>query len=220
MKKKLMFLILTALISLTISAQAFAFSTSYDQKVSVNGNLVATIKVISQDDNLRAESDFRGMKSVMLRNKTGAYSYFPAQNMATKIPPAMERPNLTKDLPHYMEFLKKNHAKKVGTEKYKDHDCDIYTFIEPNIKKDGKVWVWREKQFPLKIEVNAPEGLTQVELNSIQFDPKIDAATFNLPPTAKIIDLQAMMQAQKNAATHATPPKSPTTASSAAKKKT
>jgi outer membrane lipoprotein-sorting protein len=180
---------------MSLTANAFAFAVSYDQKVSIENNPVATIKVAVQGENMRAESDFGGMKSVMLRNETGSYSYVPEQNAATKIPPAMDRPNLTRDLPRFMEFLNSNKGEKVGSEKVDGKDCDVYKFLEPTIQQEAKAWVWKEKQFPVKIEVPAPEGLTVVELYNIQFDPKLDAASFQLPAGVKVLDFEAAQQA-------------------------
>jgi outer membrane lipoprotein-sorting protein len=187
-------LILLALF-LSITSQAFAFSVSYDQKVSVDNNAVANIKVLVKDDSMWAESDFGGMKTVMLRNETGSYSYVPEQNVATKIPAEMDRPNLTRDLPRFMDFLKANNAQKVGSEKVDNKDCDVYTFMEPMVQREAKAWVWKDKQFPVKIEVPAPEGLTLVELFNIEFDPKIEANAFTLPKEVKVLDFAAAQQA-------------------------
>ena len=173
-----------------LNSPLFAFAVSYDQKVSVNQSPIATIKVIVKDEKMHAESNFGGMTSVMIRNESGVYSYLPAQKMATKIPASMDRPNLTRDLPHFMDFLNKNGATKIGSEKIAAYDCDIYKFTEPTIKKDAKAWIWKEKGFPVKIEVNATEGLTVVELTNIQFTVNPDDATFKLPADAKIIDLE------------------------------
>jgi outer membrane lipoprotein-sorting protein len=191
MKSKL---VLFTLFLLTLTSQAFAFSVSYDQKVSVESNVVANIKVVVKEENMWAESDFGGFKTVLLRNDKGTFSYIPEQKVATKIPAAMDRPNLTRDLPHFMEFLKTNKAEKVGSEKVDGKDCDIYKFMEPTVQQEAKAWVWTEKQFPVKIEVPAPEGLTVVELYNIQFDPKVEANTFVLPEDVRIMDMEAMQQ--------------------------
>ena len=185
----------TGFILLLLTRQAFAFSVSYDQKVSVENNPVANIKVVVQDEKMRAESDFGGMKSVLVKNETGSYSYLPEQHMATKIPADMNRPNLTQDLPHFMDFLTKNKGEKIGSEKLEGRDCDIYKFTEPTIQKEAKAWIWTEKQFPVKIEVPAPEGVTRVELLNVQFNPLVEATTFQLPADVKILDLAAAQQA-------------------------
>ncbi len=186
--------LLAIFLFLAFSSRVFAFSVSYDQKVSVNKSPIANIKVVVKDNNMRAESNFGGMASVMIRNESGSYSYLPAQKMATKLPASMDRPNMTRDLPHFMDFLNKNSGKKVGNEKLGEFDCDIYTFIEPTIKKEAKAWIWKQKEFPVKIEVDAPEGLTSVEMSNVQFEPKIDDSAFKLPAEAKVIDLEKANQ--------------------------
>lgn len=182
---KFLFLFLSILF---ISGRAFALTASYDQKISMGGKVVATIKVQSKDDLLKAESDFGGLQSIMLKNKEGLFSWLPAQKVATKIPAALDRPNLTRDIPRYMEFLKENGGQKVGSEKVGNYETDVYTFNEPNIKKPGKAWVWREKNFPVKIEVQAPEAVTTIELENINLDAKIDDSNFDLPKDVKLLD--------------------------------
>ncbi len=189
MKKVLMFLVFIFSLSISLP-QLFAFSVSYDQKVTVENATVATIQVVVQDEKMWAQSNFNGMETVVLRNESGAYSYIPAQKMATKIPAAMDRPNLTRDLPNFKEFLEKNNGKKIGTEKINNQETDIYQFTEPTLKKEAKAWIWPEKNFPLKIEVPAPEGLTVVELTNIQFDPQLKTDQFQLPEDVQVIDLE------------------------------
>lgn len=171
---------------------AFSFSVSYDQSVSLDSNPVAEVKVVVKDEFMKAESKFGDMTSVMYRNETGVYSYLPAQKVATKIPPSMDAPNLTRDLPNFMAYLQKNSGVKIGAEVLNGLDCDIYEFNEPTIQKLSKAWIWREKSFPVKIEVPAPEGLTIVELSNIQFDPPTDPAVFQLPADAEIVDFNTM----------------------------
>ncbi len=179
---------LTALFVLLISTQAFAMTASYDQKISMGGKAIATIKVSTMDKFMKAESDFGGMKSVMLRNDKGVYSYLPEQKVATKIPAELDRPNLTRDIPRYLEFLKENGGEKIGSEKIGSYDCDVYSFTEPNIKKPSKAWVWKEKSFPIKIEVQAPEGTTIVELENINLNAKFQVSDFDLPGDVRIMN--------------------------------
>ena len=173
-------------------AAAFSFSVSYDQTVSLDSSPVAEIKVVVKDDFMRAESKFGDITSVMYRNETGLYSYLPAEKIATKIPASMDTPNLTRDLPHFMDYLQKNSGVVIGTEVVNGLDCDIYQFNEPTIQKQSKAWIWKEKSFPVKIEVPAPEGLTVVQLSNIQFDPPTDPAVFQLPSEAEIVDFNTM----------------------------
>lgn len=181
-----------AVLLLSHASSLWAYAVSYEQKVSISNNPVATVKVIVQDKNMWAQSSFSGMETIVIRNAAGAYSYLPSVKTATKIPAEMDRPNLTTDLPNFLDFLKKNGGTKIGTEQVSGKSTDVYQFTEPTLQKEAKVWVWSEKNFPVKIEVPAPDGLTLVELYNIQFEPPIAANQFELPADTKIVDLQAV----------------------------
>ena len=187
--------LLSAVVAFTLFSNlnsGLAMSVTFDQQVSVNGNTVATVKVWSKDDRMKAESEFQGMKLVMLRNDKGSFTYNALQKEATKLPKAVEKTNLTAQLPHYMEFLEKNQAVKSGTETIEGRECDIYKFMEPVIRRNATAWVWREKKFPVKIEVESPGGSTLIELKNIQFDVKMEESNFDLPADVKIIELPEM----------------------------
>lgn len=198
MKSK--FAVFFFLLSLSVlsTGQALALTVSYDQKVSIDSNPVATVKVLVRDDQMRAESDFNGVASVLYRNAKGTYSYLPQQKMAALLPAALDRPNITRDIPKYMEFLEKNQGKKTGTETINGVECDVYTFMEPNILRPGKAWVWREKTFPVKIEVDAPEGKTTIEISNVNFTPAVQDSDFELPADAKVFDPTTMFPDNAN----------------------
>lgn len=192
MKSKFSVFFFLLSLSVLFTGQALAMTVSYDQKVSIDSNPVATIKVLVREEQMRAESDFNGVVSVLYRNVKGTYSYLPQQKMAALLPAALDRPNITRDIPKYMEFLEKNEGKKTGTETINGVECDVYTFTEPNILRPGKAWIWREKSFPVKIEVDAPEGKTSIEISNVNFTPTVQDSDFELPSDAKIFDPNTM----------------------------
>ena len=189
MKKKFLVFVLT-LSAFGFSGVAFASGYIYDQKVSLDGQHVATLKIVAQDSQIKAESDFQGIKIIMLRGPQGTFSYYPEKKMAAKIPQESDPPNLTALIPQFQDYLAKSAAKKTGAETVDGKECEIYEFIEPSLDKPAKVWMWKEKQFPLRIEVTAPDGLTLIELQNIEFDPQIPAAAFSLPPDVQIVDME------------------------------
>lgn len=198
MKSKFSVFFFLLSLSILFSGRAMAMTVSYDQKVSIDSNPVATIKVLVRDEQMRAESDFNGVTSVLYRNAKGTYSYLPQQKMAALLPAALDRPNITRDIPNYMEFLNKNEGKKTGTETLNGVECDVYTFMEPNILRPGKSWVWKEKSFPVKIEVDAPEGKTTIEISNVNFAPAVQDSDFELPADAKIFDPTTMFPDNAN----------------------
>ncbi len=173
------------------SRQAMAMTVSYEQKVSVNNNVIATVKVLTRDETMRAESDFNGMKTVMFRNPKGLFSYLPSQNIATQIPASLDRPNLTRDIPKFKSLLDSYKAEKIGEEKFGDYDCEVYSYTEPMLQKPAKAWLWKEKSFPVKIEVDAPEGMTRIEIVNINFAPAVNDKDFEVPESAKMVTFNA-----------------------------
>ena len=144
--RKTVSLLFALIAALSLSLPAFALTATYDQKVSVNGNPVADIKIQTKNENLKAESEFQGMKMIILRSAKGTFSYYPLQKMAAKIPAEMDKPNVTTQIPNYKAFLEQNGAKNEGTEKVDGKDTDVYTFIEPSLKRPGKAWLLKENQ--------------------------------------------------------------------------
>ncbi len=56
------------------------------------------------------------------------------------------------------------------------------------IQRQAKAWVWKEKTFPVKIEVDAPEGKTTIDIVNINFSPEIKDSDFELPEGVKLVD--------------------------------
>lgn len=171
-------------------SKLFAYSVSFDEQISVNNTPLANFKVAVQDKNVRTESAYAGMEVVTLRNDAGIFNYFPKQKMAQKIPSNLIKANLTDDLPNFNAFLEKNKAAKVGDEKVDGKDAAIYQYKDAASQADTKIWVWKEKNFPLKIEIPRPKGSTLITFTNINFKPEIKTDTFKVPEGTKITELQ------------------------------
>jgi hypothetical protein len=199
MKQFLTLFVLISVSLLGFASSSYALSASFDQKISVNNNPVADMHVTTEENNLRVESEFQGVKMITFRNADGIFNYYPDQKFAAKIPDDKTRSTFIEDLPDYMAYLKKNNAQKIGSEKVNQYDTDIYQFVEPNSKSDTKVWLWKERSFPVRIEMNAPEGHTMVELTNLTLDQKADPAIFKLPENTRIVDSNALLAASQEA---------------------
>lgn len=168
-------------------APLFAYTASYVQDITTNGNTIATFRVYIKDNKLRIESNWMDNPQVMIRNESGYYNYLPNQNIAIQIPPSAQRRNLADDLPHYQEFLEKNQAQTVGTEIYENKEVGIYEYDDPNGFGRTRVWLWREKSFPLKIEVSGPQGTLTVKLTEVKIGQEINDNLFRLPEDVRIM---------------------------------
>lgn len=185
------FLILSCLAVLPAGKTAFAFSAKFDQHVSIGEEEVAKFGVSVKDKKVRAESNFGNITALMIRNDKGAYSYIPAQKTATKIPSQLQQRNVTDDLPDFKGFLESSNGKKVGTETFAGDPCDIYEFKDPVNKENSKAWLSQTKNFPLKIEIKTPQGVTKIEFKNIEVGITLDDSLFEIPADVKIIDLGA-----------------------------
>ena len=55
-------------------------------------------------------------------------------------------------------------------------------------------WVWIEKQFPIKMEIDGAEGKMLVEIQNVQLGAALPDALFELPPDVQVMDMGNMFQ--------------------------
>ncbi len=173
-------------------AQAQAFSASYDQKVTQGGQVI-TGKVTLKDEQFRMDALVEGQASVTIRNASGTYTYLPAEGMAMKISDLDASQQSVQHAENYQQYLQERQAERIGTDTIDGHSCEIYRFTDPSVQGTTTAWVWTEKQFPLKLEIDGPKGKTLVELSNIQVGVAVPDATFELPAGVQVMDFGAMM---------------------------
>ena len=177
------------LFSPLLQPEALSFTGSFEQTVSDQGNVVATAKVFIKEKNLRVESKMGPMETVLIHNETGIYQYFPAQNRVFKMADSAPNP-LMEAFSDFTQFLQKQNAVLTGSETLEGKACDVYQFKDPITKSDNKTWVWKEKNFPLKVETSGPQGPLTVLFSNIQTETPMDSL-FQLPPQAELQELPA-----------------------------
>ena len=78
----------------------------------------------------------------------------------------------------------------VGQETYKGQDTIIYEMV--GTEGTIKMWVSKDRAWPVKWEMTAPDGTTQImEFSEIDLNPNIPDSTFQIPSGVEIIDLPA-----------------------------
>lgn len=174
------------------AAEAQAFSASYDQKVT-QGSQVITGKVTLKDERFRMDAVVEGQAAVTIRNASGTYTYLPAEGMAMKISGLDPSQQPVQHAGNYQQYLQERQAERIGTDTIDGHPCEVYRFTDPSIRGTTTAWVWTEKQFPLKLEIDGPTGKTLVELTNIQVGVAVSDATFELPAGVQVMDFGAMM---------------------------
>jgi outer membrane lipoprotein-sorting protein len=175
-----------------MAADAWAFSVSYDQKMT-RGREVYQSKVLLKDKLFRMEMTVGGQTSIVIHNAEGTYTVIPSQGMAMKTPNSQPGQQPVQGADDYVQYLQQQHAERIGSEMVNGHDCDIYRFTDPEAKGTTTAWVWKDKMFPIKIEMETPDGKMLVELSNIQLGGAIPDSAFQLPAGVKVMDIGSMI---------------------------
>jgi len=168
--------------------QAGAFSASYDQKIT-HGKDMFMSKVTMHDEMFRIEATMEGETSVTLRNHDGVYTYLPKLGMAMKLPANAETPRPMENAESYPAYLKERNAERIGADAVNGYPCTVYRFTNPATNEMTKVWVWKEHEFPVKLELKGDSGTTVVELTNIQLGGVVPESAFQLPAGVQVMSV-------------------------------
>lgn len=174
-------------------SSAAAFSVSYDQTMVARGKNIQS-KVKLKDAQFRMDSVIDGMETVTVRNGNGIYSYIPSQNMAIQLPDIGPTESATQPSDNYMDYLKQNNARLIRSETINGYGCDVYEFLDPKTNGQTTVWIWKDRNFPVKFLLNTPQGPVSSEMTNIVLNAPVDEASFSLPSGVKIMQMNQMMQ--------------------------
>ena len=174
-------------------AGAEAFSVSYDQKTT-QGREVTTGEVSMKDEMFRMDMTADGQTMAIIHNASGTYTYMPAEGMAMKLAALNPSQQPVEGAEDYLQYLNEGQAEKIGNETVDGHACDIYRFNDPETKGTVTVWVWTEKQFPVKMEFDGAKGKMLMEFRNIHLGTNIPDSLFELPPGVQVMDMGNMFQ--------------------------
>lgn len=181
---------------LALAAQADAFSVSYDQTVtSEDDDLVMTSRVLIKDELFRVELISEDAAMVILRTPDGIYEYMPDERMAMKLPSIGSTETPVEGLEDYAGYLQRHNAQKTGSESVDGQPCDIYRFTNPRDGGTVTAWVRQAQPFPLKLQMDGPDGKITVALTHVLLDVPADDAAFRLPHGVRIMAVDEMMDA-------------------------
>ncbi|MBI3020952.1 MAG: hypothetical protein HYY59_03000 [Candidatus Omnitrophica bacterium] len=170
------------------AGELLAFSASYDQAIT-QGAETWTFKVIIRDERFRVEAGVGDEREIAIRNQDGIYQYIPKEGIAVKLPmlDALVKP--LDGLSDYPGYLNARQAERLPPETVGGHPCDVYRFVDADAHETTTVWVWSEKQFPVRLEIDGANGKRVVELTNIRLGITVDGFAFELPSGIKLIDL-------------------------------
>lgn len=178
--------------AVAVAASAEAFSVSYDQIVTGSQGTM-TSKVVLKDEQFRMESVMGGSTTIMLRNAEGVFTYLPQEGMAMRLPALNAAQQPVQGADNYLKYLQEHNARLVRSESWHGMACDVYEFTDPEQKGPTTAWVWKEKQFPVRMEMQGPDGLMTVEISNIQIGVATQDAMFQLPPGVKPMNMGSGM---------------------------
>ncbi len=175
------------LLMILLCAQSYAFTASYVQTTSGTGVVNPQTKVVKIKDNkVRMEMESRYGKAITIIDGKTIYSYVPSKNKAVKL-----KSNASygmEVLADYKAYLRRLDAKIVGSQTIDARQCDIYEYTDPRIKMPSKVWLWKEKGFPIKVETQVPDGTVTTVMSDVEVGVPIDDSLFVLPPGVEIVE--------------------------------
>lgn len=109
------------------------------------------------------------------------YTYIPSQNMAMKMDfsQAPEAATESLDLEGYNPVV-------IGTMTLDGKVCLVVEYTVQEIKT--KSWIWKEKGFPIRMEMATPQGTMVMEFKNIEF-VDIPDSMFELPAGVQIVQI-------------------------------
>jgi outer membrane lipoprotein-sorting protein len=92
------------------------------------------------------------------------------------------------------EFLSKQDAwkkAKTGSEEVGGRTCDVYPFTDTSGGKvtKGKVWLWADKNFPLRIIQESEGQSVIIEHSDVQINEDVSPTIFQIPTGVKFSDV-------------------------------
>lgn len=187
MRKLRFFIFLSIAIFFCIDASAF--TASYEQTSTGSGIVKPQTQLIKvKDKKIKIEMDTAEGKGIAIIEGDTMISYVPSQNIAYKMKNNMSHNTCV--LADYAAYLKSLDAKVVGSEKLGPYDCEIYEFIDPRVNVKSKVWLWKAKKFPVKVEMETPHGPVTTLMKDVKIGVYLDDSEFRLPEGVKVIEVQ------------------------------
>lgn len=173
-------------------------SAHWKQTVSISGGGPEAIQTIKAElwylnpDRLRVVTVVDGKRQVILLGGGMAYAFEEGSAAGMKMP--LQKQMLDK-LAQFTEVFSKLDSwkkSKVGSEKVGDIPCDLYAFKDTMDGQavEGKVWLWKEKNFPVRITQSAQGRTVTVEHSEAEINEKIGAEMFEPPAGVKFLEPQ------------------------------
>ena len=175
-----------------VAGEAAAFSASYDQK-TIQGRDVFNGRVSLKDDLFRMDTAVGGQTAVIIHNHEGTFTVMPNEGMAMKASSLMPFQRPVSGADDYTQYLARQHAERIGEETVGGYACDIYRLTDPEAGGTITAWVWKDKMFPVRMEIDGAQGKMLVEISNLQLGANIPDSAFKLPDGIQVMDMGSLM---------------------------
>lgn len=142
-------------------------------------------------DNMRVVTAVEGKRQVIIiKNKT-ALVFEEGGTMGMRMPLKQQMLDQLAQFTEVFSKLDTWKKAKVGEEKIGDKTCDIYGFNDNSGGQTttGKVWLWAEKNFPIRMTMESQGQSVTVEHSDVQVNESVSPAMFETPADMKFIDI-------------------------------
>lgn len=157
-------------------------SVKYDMVMTAPGQDTMTSKVWLKGEKMKTESEVEGETSITIIDgeEEVMYVYMPDENMAYK----MDFSNAPESAVGETEDILDFDYEIIGTETVDGKSCLVVQWTDEGMT--SKTWIWKDRGFPIKMEITTSEGTTTIEYKNIQF-VNISDSEFELPAGVQII---------------------------------
>ena len=142
-------------------------------------------------DNMRVVVAAEGKRQVIIiKNKT-ALVFEEGGTMGMKMPLKQQMLDQLAQFTEVFSKLDTWKKAKVGEEKLGDKACDIYGFSDKSggQTSTGKVWLWAEKNFPMRLTMESQGQSVTIEHSDVQVNESVSPAMFEPPADVKFIEI-------------------------------
>ncbi|MBI5394027.1 MAG: outer membrane lipoprotein carrier protein LolA [Verrucomicrobia bacterium] len=200
MRKMLAVLVLCGVGAWSAQAQTGALlpykSAHWKQTVTMTGADAASLQNIKAElwflspDRLRVVTVVDGKRQVILIGGGLAHVFEEGGEMGVRMP--LQKQMLDK-LAQFTEVFSKLDSwkkSKVGTEKVGDKTCDLYAFKDAADGQviEGKVWLWKEKNFPVRIAQSSQGRTVTIEHSEAEINETVPPELFEPPKGVKFVE--------------------------------
>jgi outer membrane lipoprotein-sorting protein len=204
MRKTLAILTLCGIGAWSAQAQTGALmpykSAHFKQTMSVTGGGPESLQSIKAElwflnpDRLRVVTVVEGKRQVILISSGFAYVFEEGAEVGMKMPLQKQLLDQLAKSTEVFSKLDSWKKSKIGSEKVGDRMCDVYAFkdLADGQPVEGKVWLWKEKNFPVRIMQSSQGKTVTVDHSEAEINENVSPALFDPPQGVKFLEAPAM----------------------------